>query len=178
MKNTGMMRNMVAGVLLVGWLFGAQANAASVVYEDVGFIRGVGFESDSFMVSADGTYRASLTDFNFPVKFDELNFTITTLNADLTGMHEIDSLSGAGWFDFEASSGITYYANVHGVAGGRLDLGLYGIGVAALNAPVSSVPLPAPLLLLSSALVVIGAFGRGGRGAGVTEDLPGAPQPA
>lgn len=172
MKNTGMMRNMVAGVLLVGGLFGAEANASTVVYEDVGFIRGVGFESDSFTVASDGDYRVTLTDFSFPSTFEELSLSITTYNSTIT------SITGAGWFDFEAKSGTTYYANVFGLAGGPLDLGLYGIGVESLSAPVSSVPLPAPLLLLSSALVVLGAFGRGGRGAGATEDLPGAPHPA
>lgn len=172
MKNTGMMRTMFVGVLLVGGLFGAEANAASVVYEDVGFIRGVGFESDSFTVASDGNYRVTLTDFSFPSTFDELSLSITTFNST------INSITGAGWFDFEAKSGTTYYANVFGLAGGPLDLGLYGIGVESLSAPVSHVPVPASLLLMSSALVALGAFGRGGRGAEAVEDMPGAPLPA
>jgi hypothetical protein len=144
----------------------AGAEAASVVYEDVGFIRGVGYESDSFTVASDGSYRVTLTDFSFPSEFDQLSLSITTYKS------EINFIEGAGWFDFEASSGITYYANVYGVAGGPLDLGLYGVGVEALSAPVSHVPLPASLLLMSSALVVLGAFGRGGNKAEAMEPLP------
>lgn len=169
MKHTGLAKGLMVGALMMGGVFAAGVNAAMVVYEDVGFIRDVGYESDSFTVPSDGSYRVTLTDFTFPNNFEQLNLSITSYKT------EINSVSGSGWFDFEAQSGITYYTNVYGVAGGPLDLGLYGVGVESLSAPVSSVPLPAPLLLLSSALVVLGAFGRGGRNAEPTNSIPGEP---
>ncbi|MDT8383288.1 MAG: hypothetical protein RRB22_02635 [Gammaproteobacteria bacterium] len=170
---TGKMMNAVLGaVLLMGGVALSNVQAATVAYEDVGFIRGVGYESDVFTVSSSGNYRVKLTDFSFPDYFEELELTITTNNT------VINSLSGSGWFDFEADVGIQYFANVYGVAAGSLNLGLYGIGVEALNTPVSSVPIPASLLLMSSALVVLGGFGRGGRKADEQETLSDEALPA
>lgn len=169
MKRTGLVKGVMVVALMIGGVFASGADAATVVYEDVGFIRDVGYESDSFTVPSDGSYRVTLTDFKFPSNFEQLNLSISTFNT------EINSVSGSGWFDFEAKSGITYYANVYGVAGGPLDLGLYGVGVESLSAPVSHVPLPASLLLMSSALVVLGAFGRGGRAAEPMDSMQGEP---
>lgn len=162
----------VAGAILAGSLFASSAQASTVAYEDVGFIRGVGFENDSFTVDSNGKYRVTLTDFNFPNSFDELQLMVSTYDTP------INTIVGAGAFDFDAKVGTTYFTNVYGVAGGPLDLGLYGIGVEALNSSVPAVPLPASLLLMSSALVALGAFGRGGRGLDAGSALPEEALPA
>lgn len=158
--------------LLVAGVIGTQAEAATVAYEDVGFIRGAGDQSESFTVSNAGVYRVTLTDFNMPSYFDELTLSVTTRKS------EISTVSGSGWFDFDADIGTTYFANVYGVAGGALDLGLYGISVEAVNSAVAPVPVPASLFMMASALAVLGAFGRGGRTTAMAEDISGEALPA
>jgi len=104
----------------------------SVVYEDVGFIDGIGFSSNSFYVSVDTTssdsfFRATLTDFEFPAAFDHLGLNVTTGTTSMGDVHIMGG--GQSYFDFDATPGV-YYANLFGVAGGNIDLGSYGVQVA------------------------------------------------
>jgi hypothetical protein len=143
-------------VMLLAVLWGEAASAATVVYEDVGFISGTEYYSHSFTVESAGTYEATLTDFVFPASFSELGFAMTTSTDTLF------ELDGPGSFQFAASPGTTYYASVFGVAGGALDLGLYGIDISNITAAgVPSVPLPGTLLMMASSLVVLRVLGRG-----------------
>jgi len=148
-------------VACAGILFVVQAQAsmvsvdAGVVYEDVGFISGYEQVSESFQITRAGTYRATLTDFEFPVAFDFLNLNI------VSSIKEFGRVSAEGSFIFEADPG-TYYANLLGLSGGDLELGLYGVQVALIDGfdSVSPVPLPAPVVLLASALIMIFTFFR------------------
>lgn len=158
--------------VLISAAFGTAAEAATVAYEDVGFIRGVGDQSESFTVASAGSYRVTLTDFTMPSNFDQLTLSVTTRR------NEIDSISGSGWFDFSAEVGTTYFANLYGVAGGALDLGLYGISVESVAATVAPVPVPASLFMMVSALAAMGAFGRGGSRAVTSDTLPNEGLPA
>ena len=117
---------------------------ASMVYEDVGFISGTGSASDSFQISSPGSYQVTLTDFEFPAEFEELDLAITSSG------QSYGTFSGPGVYSFDVTSPGWYWANIAGNAGGSLDLGLYGIQIQSL-----ATPLPASLLLLASALVVM-----------------------
>ena len=173
MKTKKMFRAVVTLSMMIMAVLGANAEAATVAYEDVDFIRGVGYRSDSFTVETAGSYRVTLTDFSIPSAFEELNLTIST------NKNVIDRVDGFGQFDFEAEIGTTYFANLYGDAGGSLDLGLYGISVEAVGGTVAPVPVPASLFMLASALAVLGAFGRGGSRAAQTSELEfGQPMPA
>lgn len=135
---------------------GTAAQAAMTVYEDVGFIRGSGEQSESFTVADAGSYRVTLTDFSFPNTFGQLSLNITT------SLTEINLINGSGWFDFDAIANTTYFANVSGLASGSLNLGLYGVNVTALSTVVSPVPLPATFFMMASALIILGALRRSG----------------
>ena len=132
------------------------ANAAKVVYEDVGFVKGTEESSTQFSITQAGTYEATLIDFVFPATFDLLSFQLTA--GSPSELFEVNRLENAGKFTFEATAG-TYYANLLSVAGGAHEIGLYGLQISQLS---SVVPLPpAILLFLSSALVLV-LFGFNG----------------
>ena len=149
-------------MICVGLIVVVQAQAsmdpldAGVVYENVGFIGGHERVSESFQITDSGTYQATLIDFEFPEAFELLSLSV------VTATEEMGRVSTEGYFIFEADPG-TYYANLFGWSGGGLDLGLYGVQVALIDGfdSVSPVPLPAPIVLLASALVAFVGFGRG-----------------
>ncbi len=102
------------------------------VYEDVGFINDMEFSSTPFYIpvdttSSDNFYRATLTDFENPAAFDLLGLDVTTSTTSMGAA--LITGDGQKFFDFDATPGV-YYANLFGVAGGELDLGLYGVQIA------------------------------------------------
>ena len=172
MKAKNLMKTILGMSVLISAVFGATAEAATVAYQDVGFIRGVGDQSESFSVASSGSYRVTLTDFSIPGTFDLLSLSVTT---DKSLINLIDV---SGSFDFNADVGTTYFANLYGIAGGNLDLGLYGISVESIAGTVAPVPVPASLFMMVSALAAMGAFGRGGSKAVMSETLPNEALPA
>ncbi|MGD8558049.1 MAG: PEP-CTERM sorting domain-containing protein [Gammaproteobacteria bacterium] len=122
---------------------------AMVVYEDVSFIRGVDGVEGSFNVTQAGQYEAMLVDFVFPTEFDSLGLQITDAS---TFEHRAEYFSTNGGFTltFDAQPGL-HYVNVLGDAGGDLDIGLYGL-------KISAVPLPSAIVLLISAIGLLGTF--------------------
>jgi hypothetical protein len=142
--------------LLSMGLFSAYAHSASVVYENVGFIRGMGESTESFSVSIPGTYRATLTDFSFPSEFEDIGLAITTSTT------ELGILNSPGTFTFDVYDDVMLFASVFGVANGigGLDIGLYGINVSLEEINASAVPVPASLMLMMSAMVVLGGVQR------------------
>ena len=144
-----------AAALLVTACF-SNAQAASIVYEDVDFIKGKNANSESFTITQSGSYLVTLSDFQFPKKFSDLELSITESKAPIIG-----TIVGSGTFTFSATAGATYWANIFGVAASPLDIGLYGIRIEQMN-NVSAVPVPASILMLGSALVAFVGFGRGG----------------
>jgi hypothetical protein len=134
----------LSGMVLL-WSAGA-AQAAMVVYDDTGFISGksVGYSSNEFTIGNSGVYTATLKDFKFPDLFQNLGLIITA-----NGTDELGRISGPGSFNFAAAPGI-YTASLYGLAGGAMELGLYGVSVAPVALP------PALVLLGSSLLVLVG----------------------
>lgn len=145
--NNRIKRFIAAAIVLSGFLLAGPVHAAMVAYENVGFIENKGFYNDAFKIDMAGTYKATLTDFVFPSSFDQLLFKVTTATDSL------GQLMAPGSFTFDALPG-TYYANLVGVAGGPLDLGLFGVQIESFTAP--PVPIPAAIVLLASGLCVLG----------------------
>lgn len=149
-------------------------SAASVVYEDVGFLEG-SLNGDqfaalstgapearvtkinSFTIDEVGTYTAKLADFGFPEAFRSIGLNISTFVDDQLSL---GSVFGSGSFSFNVSSPGVYYASVVGQVGQTFGLGLYGVQVSAF-AP-AAVPLPSAILFLLSGLAVFASFARGG----------------
>lgn len=141
-------------------LFGAlilagvcQAGQAAVVYEETGFITGSDFFTDTFDIVTQGTYRATLTDLEFPEPFETLGLAVTS------STENFGDLIGAGTFTFDATPG-TYFANLFATANPVFDLGLYGVKVELIDESVSYIPIPAPVLLFVSGLAAIAAVRR------------------
>lgn len=145
----------VSGALLLG--LSCQAGAATVVYQNTGFVYGdtVSYFTDQFTINDPGTYQATLTDFNFPAPLDQLGVIVTT-----DGTQEVARLDQPGLSaPFNVASPGTYDVNLYGLAGDTLKLGLYGVNVA-LSASPAPVVLPPAVVLLGSAMLALGVAGR------------------
>lgn len=130
-------------VLAVILLFTPQIVGASIVFETTGWIMGddglvFEFEADT----APYTYRTTLSDLSeAPLfGFDFLYLSITT------STDTVKSIIGPGEFNFAATPGETYFANVFGTGGGELEAGLFGLEIRA-------VPIPSALMLLGSGIL-------------------------
>ena len=137
------MKSIYSMGLLLAMLFPAIGHAATVspVYEKVSFVVGTETFSDSFTVPVAGTYKATLTDQNYPAPFATLLLAVSTSQALLGGA----DLS-TPQFTFEAQPGVTYFASIAAIAGPGMDIGLFGADVAL-------VPIPAAAMLFASALI-------------------------
>jgi hypothetical protein len=58
----------------------------------------------------------------------------------------VESIIGPGSFNFAATSGETYFANIFGTGGGSQGAGLFGLEIKA-------VPIPPSLILLGSSIL-------------------------
>ena len=126
---------------------------ATTVFETTGWI--IDTEGDSFDFVADEgpyTYQATLSDLSESpfFGFEFLYLMISTA----TGT--VGSIDAPGSFTFTAVPDETYYANVFGNAGGKYNTGLFGV-------EVTTIPLPATLMLLGSGLVGLLALRRKSR---------------
>ena len=131
-------------ILLCSILLFPLGSHATTVFETTGFI--VGTQGHVFDFSANEapfTYEATLTDLSYsPLAFDFLTLSVTTASETL------GSIIGPGSFSFDVIPGKTYFANVFGIGGGRVDTGLFGINI-------SSVPIPPSIVLLCSSLICL-----------------------
>ncbi len=154
--NNKMARAVVVTLLL--WMGIGTAQAAMVVYEDVGFITAQESHKkpDPFTISSAGKYQVKLVDFTFPESFKSLELII--VGGSSASLREVARLDSPGELVFDATPGI-YYAALFGETSGVLGLGLYGIQVSQLIAP-APVPLPAAGWLLGTALLSLTAFMR------------------
>jgi len=135
---------MAVGLMAVG-----PVHAALVAYEKVGFIEGKGYYSDAFQIDTGGSYKATLTDFDFPSLFGQLTIDV------ITATQSKGKLAAPGSFVFDAQPG-TYYANLLGVADGPINLGLFGVQIESMDfSPVAPIPVPAAIILLASGLCVL-----------------------
>jgi hypothetical protein len=107
-------RSIPAAAALASSLFCGPIPAASmgggVVYEKVDMFSNSVHFTDSFTVGSQGTYTATLTDFEFPNPFAESGLNVTTATAAL------GQLLGPGSFTFDAAPGDYYVSMFASVA--------------------------------------------------------------
>lgn len=121
------------------------------IYEDVRMMSGTDGNVSRIGKVAAGEYELTLTDFVFPVMFDELKVALTTA----TNIVSIISLESGitSWSEVvELAANESYYLSVFGTTASPSSYGLYGIKLAQY----SPVPLPASALLLLSGLFAWG----------------------
>ena len=155
MKQEFKVAAMTMGTMLI-----TSSNAwAATVYDKVELFQTETFFTDSFEISEAGAYKATLTDFNFPVPMIDIGMNVTT-TTDSLGSH-----MAPGSFKFNAMPG-TYFVSFFGTADIftptqlegcffrkshhrcfplKTQLGMYGIDISA-------VPVPASVWLFGSGL--------------------------
>jgi hypothetical protein len=134
-------------VMTIGALLFTAGNtwANTVAYNKVELFETQKIFTEIFEISEAGSYRARLTDFEFPVPMLETGMSVTTAT-DLLG-----SLLAPGTFIFDATPG-NYLVNFFGFADEFSDklpskkLGQYGI-------EISQIPVPAAVWLFCSGLL-------------------------
>ena len=114
--------------------------ANTVVYDKVELFQTEAFFTDTFEISEAGSYKATLTDFEFPMPMVATGMSVTTAT-DLLG-----SLLAPGSFNFDATPG-KYFVSFFGFADTSApQLGNYGI-------EISQIPIPAAVWLFGSGLL-------------------------
>ena len=114
--------------------------ANTVVYDKVELFQTGVFFTDMFEISEAGSYKATLTDFEFPIPMVATGMSVTTAT-DLLG-----SLLAPGSFNFDATPG-KYFVSFFGFANTSAPLlGNYGI-------EISQIPVPAAVWLFGSGLL-------------------------
>ena len=117
---------------------------AATVFETTGWVLGKeAFNYEFVADTAPFTYKVTLSDLSTApfFGFDFLFLSITTSTSNSLG-----SLNGPGSFNFNATEGETYSANVFGTGGGTQKAGLFGLEIKA-------VPIPSGIILLGSSLL-------------------------
>lgn len=132
---------------------GFEQTDGEIIFEDLQFLSGSGASTASFIVSAPGTYSATLTDFAFPETFETLALAITTATSTLL------SLAEPGTVEFMLEDVGTFFVTVFGTTRAPQNLGLYGLEIAAVDVG-APIPLPGALPLLLGALAWLGAARR------------------
>ena len=114
--------------------------ANTVVYDKVELFQTEAFFTDMFEISEAGSYKATLTDFEFPMPMVATGMSVTTAT-DLLG-----SLLAPGSFNFDAAPG-SHFVSFFGFADTTApQLGQFGI-------EISQVPVPAAVWLFASGLL-------------------------
>lgn len=153
---TQAMKLLTLAALAITGFFSTSAFAEKVVFEDVSFLTGTNGKSNTFTINDSGKYQATLVDFDFPSTFNNLEMNII----DEGTFKEVERMNSPGSFVFDATPGI-YFANVWGDAdASHNNISLYGLKIARLS--VSSVPLPASIVLFMSGLLLYVGFGNAG----------------
>ncbi len=128
-----------------------------VVYEQVSFLTGSGFFTDSFNIEDAGTYQVTLTDFEFPQPFTTSGLNVTSATASF------GSLMAPGSFSFAADPGqyfVSFFAEAPQLSQYGIEIAQSGI-VIEQPSNVSAVPVPATAWLLGSGLIgLVGAIRR------------------
>ena len=121
--------------------------ANTVVYDRVELFQTQAYFTDTFEISEAGSYKATLTDFEFPAPMIATGISVTTAT-DLLG-----SLLAPGSFNFDATPG-KYFVSFIGFADTDVpQLGQYGI-------EISQVPIPAAIWLFGSGLLGLVGIAR------------------
>lgn len=105
--------------------------ANTVVYDKVELFQTEAFFTDIFNISEAGSYKATLTDFEFPMPMVATGMSVTTAT-DLLG-----SLLAPGSFNFDAMPG-KYFVSFFGFADTAApQLGQYGIEITQVSVPAA-----------------------------------------
>ena len=105
--------------------------ANTVVYDKVELFQTETFFTDMFEISEAGNYRATLTDFEFPMPMVATGMSVTTAT-DLLG-----NLLAPGSFNFDATPG-KYFVSFFGFADTSApQLGQYGIEISQVSVPAA-----------------------------------------
>lgn len=147
-------------------------------YEEMNFVQGTRFATETLEFSQSGRYDLVLTDFNFGSQFENLMVTITT-GADSLLSEDGESFmidyanpeqyeDGNGIFTdnwtFEADAGSYFLTLWADVEGSSIDnnIGFYGLKISGkeIYQPQANVPLPPALLFLGTALIPLAGFRR------------------
>lgn len=129
----------------------ASSPAAISIFEDVQFMTGTDGNVSKLGKLAAGNYSLTLTDFEFPVAFDELKVALTTATRVVSVLSlngEVRTLTDM----VQLAAGESYYLSVFGTTQSPSAFGLYGVKLAQY----SPVPVPASALLLLSGLFAWG----------------------
>ena len=128
---------MTIGVMLIT---AGNSWANTVVFDEVELFQTAKYFTDTFEITEAGSYRATLTDFEFPMPMVATGMSVTTAT-DLLG-----SLLAPGYFIFDATPG-SHFVSFFGFADtSESQLGQYGI-------EISQVPIPAAVWLFASGLL-------------------------
>ena len=124
------------------------SRASTVVYDKVGLFNTEMLFTENFDIDEAGRYRATLTDFEFPVLMSATGMSITTAT-DMLG-----SLLAPGSFMFDATPG-KYFVSFIGYANESTSpqLGQYGI-------EIQHVPVPTAVWLFGSGFLGLVGISR------------------
>lgn len=126
--------------------------ANTVVYDKVELFQTATISTDMFEIIEAGSYKATLTDFEFPLPMLATGMIVTTVT-DLLG-----SLLAPGSFNFYATPG-KYFVSFFGFADTSApQLGNYGI-------EITQIPIPAAVWLFGSGLLGLSLVSRRDRAA-------------
>jgi hypothetical protein len=126
-----------------------RANADTVLYDSVGFLRGTESFSQSFNITAPGTLTVTLANVAWPEQLASLDFTLSSANG-LMGPE-----MGAGTASFAVAAGDNVFAQWFGTAQGPLNTGVYSLKIEFQPLGAVPVPLPASVVLLVSGLALL-----------------------
>lgn len=126
-----------------------------VVFQRVKYIKRTRGLTQSFRLNDEqlGTYKLSLLDYAFPAKFDELKLLLTW------GVNEVMRVDGPGVYFFNAANPGKYFVNLWADTSDSYRIGLAGIKIELVE-NAAPVPLPASLVLLASALLLLIRYRR------------------
>ncbi len=133
----------------------SQAN--TVIYEDARLVRGdsetyIGYFNQSVNLKQSGTYQATLSDFDFPTRFDMLGLTVSS------STKKMGEVWNKGNFNFNADAG-KYFLGLVYKTDETFNLGMYGVKLSYLDHP-SAVPLPSALWLMLTGVMAIAGYRR------------------
>jgi len=135
------------------------SQADTVIYEDAQLVSGdsktyVGYFNQSLDLTQAGSYQASLSDFEFPSRFDMFGLTISS------STQKMGEVWNSGSFSFNADPG-EYFLGLFYKTDATLNLGMYGVNLSYRGQPgASAVPLPAALWLMLTGLMAIAGYRR------------------
>ena len=128
------------------------AAAAEVLYDGAGFVQGQQSFVQSFNITGPGTLTITMSNIAWPAPLASLNVVLGTAGG-LMGPE-----MGVGSETFNVNSGVIF-AQWFGTAQGPLDIGVYSMKIV-FQPNGTVVPLPAPILLLASGLLLLALWQR------------------